>query len=127
MLVAAEHPLVMALIKGKPLEGEVRAFVEKVKKQDKMMRTSESYDKEGIFLDAHCLNPLTNKRMPIFAANFVLADYGTGCVMAVPAHDQRDFEFAQKYSLPLIVVIQPPKNPQHPDHAGGLCGRRHPG
>jgi leucyl-tRNA synthetase len=108
MLVAAEHPLVMALMKGKPREGEVRAFVEKVKKQDKVLRTSESYDKEGIFLDAHCLNPLTNKRMPIFAANFVLADYGTGCVMAVPAHDQRDFEFAQKYSLPLIVVIQPP-------------------
>jgi leucyl-tRNA synthetase len=108
MLVAAEHPLVMDLMKGKPRENEVRAFVDKVKKQDKMMRTSEYYEKEGIFLDAHCLNPVTNKRMPIFAANFVLADYGTGCVMAVPTHDQRDFEFAQKYSLPLIVVIQPP-------------------
>ena len=108
MLVAAEHPLVMSLMAGKPREGEVRAFVEKVKKQDKMLRTSESYDKEGIFLDAHCLNPVTNKRMPIFAANFVLADYGTGCVMAVPTHDQRDFEFARTYSLPLVVVIQPP-------------------
>jgi leucyl-tRNA synthetase len=108
MLIAAEHPLVMALMQGKPREGEVRAFVETVKKQDRVMRTSPSYDKAGIFLDAHCLNPVTNKRMPIFAANFVLADYGTGCVMAVPAHDQRDFEFAQKYSLPLIVVIQPP-------------------
>jgi leucyl-tRNA synthetase len=108
MLIAAEHPLVMELMQGKPREGEVRNFVEAVKKQDKMMRTSASYEKEGIFLDAHCLNPLTNKRMPIFAANFVLADYGTGCVMAVPAHDQRDFEFAKKFNLPLIVVIQPP-------------------
>jgi leucyl-tRNA synthetase len=108
MLVAAEHPLVMKLMQGKPREGEVRAFVEAVKKQDRVMRTSASYEKAGLFLDAHCLNPVTNKRMPIFAANFVLADYGTGCVMAVPTHDQRDFEFAQKYNLPLIVVIQPP-------------------
>jgi leucyl-tRNA synthetase len=108
MLIAAEHPLVIALMQDKPREGEVRAFVETVKRQDRVIRTSASYEKEGIFLDAHCLNPVTNKRMPIFAANFVLADYGTGCVMAVPAHDQRDFEFAQKYNLPRIVVIQPP-------------------
>ncbi|MDD5169125.1 MAG: leucine--tRNA ligase, partial [Syntrophales bacterium] len=108
MLVAAEHPLVMDLIKGKEREGEVREWVEKIKKQDKVLRTSDYYEKEGIFLDAYCLNPLTKKKMPIYAANFVLADYGTGCVMAVPTHDQRDFEFAKKYNLPLIVVIQPP-------------------
>ncbi|HDQ03147.1 MAG TPA: leucine--tRNA ligase, partial [Deltaproteobacteria bacterium] len=77
------------------------------KKQDKLMRTSEYYEKEGLFLEAYCKNPLTGKQMPIYAANFVLADYGTGCVMAVPTHDQRDFEFAKKYNLPLIVVIQP--------------------
>ena len=71
------------------------------------MRTSEYYEKEGIFLDAYCLNPLTGRKMPIYAANFVLADYGTGCVMAVPTHDQRDFEFAKKFNLPLIVVISP--------------------
>ena len=58
------------------------------------MRTSEYYEKEGLFLDSYCLNPLTGWKMPIYAANFVLADYGTGCVMAVPTHDQRDFEFA---------------------------------
>jgi len=107
MLVAAEHPLVMELIKGKEREGEVRDFVEKIKKQDKLLRTSELYEKEGIFLDTYCLNPLTGRKMPVYAANFVLADYGTGCVMAVPTHDQRDFEFAKKYNLPLIVVIQP--------------------
>ena len=107
MLVAAEHPLVMELVKGKACEKDVRQFVEKIKKQDKMMRTSEYYEKEGMFLDAYCKNPLTGKEMPIYAANFVLADYGTGCVMAVPTHDQRDFEFAQKFNLPLIVVISP--------------------
>ena len=71
------------------------------------MRTSEYYEKEGMFLDSYCKNPLTGKEMPIYAANFVLADYGTGCVMAVPTHDQRDFEFAKKFNLPLIVVISP--------------------
>jgi leucyl-tRNA synthetase len=111
MLIAAELPLVMDLVKGKPIESEVREFVEKVKKQDKLMRTSEYYEKEGMFLDAYCLNPLTKKRMPIFAANFVVAEYGTGCVMAVPTHDQRDFEFAKKFNLPLIVVIQPHNKP----------------
>jgi leucyl-tRNA synthetase len=107
MLVAAEHPLVMELAKGKPCEGNVKQFVEKVKKQDKLMRTSEYYEKEGLFLDSYCLNPLTGWKMPIYAANFVLADYGTGCVMAVPTHDQRDFEFAKKFGLQLIVVISP--------------------
>ncbi|HOJ51599.1 MAG TPA: leucine--tRNA ligase [Syntrophales bacterium] len=107
MLIAAEHPLVMELIAGKERETEVREWVEKIKKQDRVLRTSDYYEKEGIFLDTYCINPLTKKKMPVFAANFVLADYGTGCVMAVPTHDQRDFEFAKKYNLPLIIVIQP--------------------
>ncbi|MBN1613310.1 MAG: leucine--tRNA ligase [Deltaproteobacteria bacterium] len=111
MLIAAEHPLVMDLVRNKAIEKPVQEFVEKVKKQDRLLRTSEYYEKEGIFLDTFCLNPVTGKKMPIFAANFVLADYGTGCVMAVPTHDQRDFEFAKKYNLPLIVVIQPPDKP----------------
>lgn len=115
MLVAAEHPLVMELVKGKTIEKDVAEFVEKIKKQDKMVRTSDYYEKEGMFLDSYCLNPVTNQKMPIFAANFVLADYGTGCVMAVPTHDQRDFEFAKKYELPLIVVIQPKDRPLDPD------------
>jgi leucyl-tRNA synthetase len=107
MLIAAEHPLVTQLSKGKAIEKDVLQFVEKVKKQDKLMRTSEYYEKEGIFLEAYCENPLTGKKMPVYATNFVLAEYGTGCVMAVPTHDQRDFEFAKKFNLPLIVVIQP--------------------
>ena len=115
MLIAAEHPLVMELAKGKPVEQEVRDFVKRVNKQDKMMRTSDYYDKEGVFLDAWCLNPVTDKKMPIYAANFVLAEYGTGCVVAVPTHDQRDFEFAEKYGLEKIVVIQDPDNPLDAD------------
>ncbi len=111
MLIAAEHPLVMELVRGKSIEPEVASFVGKIKKQDKLMRTSDYYEKEGIFLDSYCLNPVTGMKMPIYAANFVLADYGTGCVMAVPTHDQRDFEFAKKYHLPLIVVIQNPHEP----------------
>ena len=108
MLIAAEHPLVATLMKGKPREKEVADFVERIKKQDRMMRTSDYYEKEGIFLDAYCLNPVTGRKMPIYATNFVLAEYGTGCVMAVPTHDQRDFEFAKKFNLPLIIVIQNP-------------------
>jgi len=111
MLIAAEHPRVMELVKGKAIEADVRDFVDRVKKQDKLVRTSDYYEKEGVFLDAYCLNPVTESRMPIYAANFVLADYGTGCVMAVPTHDQRDFEFAEKYGLPRVVVIQNPDDP----------------
>ncbi len=111
MLVAAEHPLVLELSKGKPFEKEVREFVEKVGRQDRLLRTSDAYEKEGAFLGAYCLNPVTGWKMPVYAANFVLAEYGTGCVMAVPTHDQRDFEFAKKYDLPLIVVIDNPKAP----------------
>lgn len=111
MLIAAEHPLVMELSQGKSCEIEVRKFAERVKKQDRLLRTSESYEKEGVFLESYCQNPLTGSQMPIYAANFVLADYGTGCVMAVPAHDQRDFDFAKKYDLPVIIVIDRPDDP----------------
>ena len=115
LLIAAEHPLVMRLMKGKPREKEVADFVERIKKQDRLKRTSDYYEKEGIFLDAYCLNPVTGRKMPIYATNFVLADYGTGCVMAVPTHDQRDFEFAKKFELPLVVVIQNPQQPLSAD------------
>jgi len=115
MLIAAEHPLVMELIKGKPVEKDARTFAEEVRKQDKLMRTSDYYEKQGLFLDCYCLNPLTGWEMPIFATNFVLADYGTGCVMAVPTHDQRDFEFAEKFGLRKVVVISPPDKTLDPE------------
>jgi leucyl-tRNA synthetase len=109
MSLAAEHPLALELSRGKKQEKEVKEFVERVKKEDKIKRTSEDYAKEGIFTGSYCLNPLTGTKMPIYVANFVLMEYGTGAVMAVPAHDQRDLDFARKYGLEVIVVVQPPE------------------
>jgi leucyl-tRNA synthetase len=107
MCMAPEHPLVMKLASGTTQQEEVKTFVGRMRREDKAKRTSDDYEKEGIFVGAHCINPFTNRRMPIFTANFALMEYGTGAVMAVPAHDQRDFEFAQKYGLEITVVIQP--------------------
>lgn len=107
MSLAPEHPLALSLSKGTSQEEAVRSFIEKTRRQDWRKRTAETTEKEGVFTGAYCLNPMTKARMPIFVANFVLMEYGTGAVMAVPTHDQRDFEFAKKYKLPLIVVIQP--------------------
>jgi len=106
MSLAPEHPLAMELTTPDRKEA-VSLFVEKVKKTDRIKRTADDLEKEGVFTGAYCINPLTKVRMPVYLANFVLMDYGTGAVMAVPTHDQRDFEFARKYSLPLQVVIQP--------------------
>ncbi|MBW2266402.1 MAG: leucine--tRNA ligase [Deltaproteobacteria bacterium] len=107
MVMAPEHPLVGRLSAGTEQEGQVNAFVERMRHEDKIKRTSDDYEKEGIFVGAYCINPFTGREMPIFTANFALMEYGTGAVMAVPAHDQRDFEFAKKYGLEIIVVIQP--------------------
>jgi leucyl-tRNA synthetase len=107
MSLAPEHPLTLELTRGTPHEAEVKRFVDRVVIQDRFKRTSEDYEKEGIFTGAYCRNPMTGARMPVYVANFVLMEYGTGAVMAVPAHDQRDFEFARKYDLPIIVVVQP--------------------
>ena len=107
MSLAPEHPLALKLAEGTPQFNEVREFVERTKRQDKLIRSSEDLEKEGVFTGAFCTNPLTGWDMPIYVANFVLMEYGTGAVMAVPTHDQRDFEFARKYRLPLVVVIQP--------------------
>ncbi len=107
MSLAAEHPLVPKLIAGKPQQAAVSAFVEKVRNMDRIVRTAEDLEKEGVFTGAYCVNPATGKPIPIYVANFVLMGYGTGAVMAVPAHDQRDFEFARKYDLPMQVVIAP--------------------
>jgi len=109
MSLAAEHPLVEKLIAGSPQEAQVRAFCDKVRNMDRLVRGAEYLEKEGIFTGAYCLNPCTGEKMPIWVADFVLMDYGTGAVMAVPAHDQRDFDFARKYGLPVRVVISPPE------------------
>ncbi|NNG46533.1 MAG: leucine--tRNA ligase, partial [Deltaproteobacteria bacterium] len=107
MSMAPEHPLVLEFARKAGREAEVLEFVKRVAQQDKLVRSSEETEKEGIFTGGTCRNPLTGASIPIYAANFVLYEYGTGAVMAVPAHDQRDFEFARKYELPVVVVIQP--------------------
>ena len=107
MSLAAEHPLVEKLIADSPQAEKVRAFCRDVANMDRIKRGADDLEKEGVFTGATCVNPFTGWDMPIYVANFVLMGYGTGAVMAVPAHDQRDFEFARKYDLPLRVVIEP--------------------
>ncbi|MBA4392424.1 MAG: leucine--tRNA ligase [Desulfobacca sp.] len=107
MSLAVEHPLIFPLSQNTSQEEQIKAFVEKVRGQNRRPGFEADLEKEGVFTGAYCINPLTQEKMPIFAANFVLMEYGTGAVMAVPTHDQRDFEFAGKYNLPLRIVIQP--------------------
>ncbi|MBX0310665.1 MAG: leucine--tRNA ligase, partial [Sulfurihydrogenibium sp.] len=106
MALAPENPLVLDLAKDTPYFEEVKAFVDKIK----AMSTKERgivEEKEGVFTGKYAINPLTNEEIPIYAANYILWGYGTGAIMAVPAHDERDFEFAKKYNLPIKVVVQP--------------------
>ncbi len=107
MCLAPEHPLVPELSKGKEQEKEVAAFVERILLQDRSSKALENYEKEGVFTGSYCINPVTGRRMPIYTANFALMGYGTGAVMSVPAHDQRDFDFAKKYGMDIIVVVNP--------------------
>lgn len=107
MVLAPEHPLVEVLTTPEYKEA-VQAFVARARNLSELVRTAGEAEKEGLFIGAHCENPLTGEKVPVFIANYVLMEYGTGAVMAVPAHDQRDFEFARKYNLPVKVVIQPP-------------------
>jgi leucyl-tRNA synthetase len=106
VVLAPEHPLV-AQLTTPAQKAEVDAFVARMRKTDAQARTGEDAPKEGVFTGARAVNPFTGEEVPIWIANFVLAEYGTGAVMSVPAHDQRDFEFAKKYGLPIKTVIQP--------------------
>ncbi|HSM73373.1 MAG TPA: leucine--tRNA ligase, partial [Desulfobacterales bacterium] len=107
MCLAPEHPLVLKLSAGTPQADAVRDFVARIALQDRSSKALEAYEKEGVFTGAYCRNPLSGRRMPVYTANFALMGYGTGAVMSVPAHDQRDFDFARKYGLEIIVVVQP--------------------
>ncbi len=106
MVLAPEHPIVGELVKGRPEESPVLDFCERAKRTDKISRISAQLEKEGVFTGRFAINPFSGERMPIAVANFVLMEYGTGAVMSVPAHDQRDFEFARKYHLPIRIVVQ---------------------
>jgi leucyl-tRNA synthetase len=105
--IAVEHPSALALSQGTGQERAVKEFIDRIKQTSQAKRGAEEVEKEGVFSGAYCQNPFTGEQIPVYLANFVLMEYGTGAVMAVPAHDQRDFEFALKYRLPIRVVIQP--------------------
>ena len=106
MLLAPEHPLVKTLISDSNNKIEIEEFINKMAKLDNINRSSDK-NKDGVFIGKYVLNPATNTKIPIYLANYILMGYGTGAVMAVPAHDERDFEFAKKYNLDINVVISP--------------------
>ena len=114
MSLAPEHPMAVALTTPERRE-VVSEFIERVRKTEKSKRSAEDFEKEGVFTGSYCINPVTGCKMPVYLANFVLMDYGTGAVMAVPAHDQRDYEFARKYGLPIRVVIRPEGEELNPE------------
>ncbi|MEI8350403.1 MAG: leucine--tRNA ligase [Candidatus Omnitrophota bacterium] len=108
MVLAPEHPMISELIKDNPEAPKIYKFIEKVRTQDKNDRAAVQVEKEGVFTGRYVTNPVNGKKVPLWIANYVLMEYGTGAVMAVPAHDQRDFEFAKKYGLAIEVVIDNP-------------------
>ncbi len=113
MALAPDAVLAATISQGLPQEAAVREFCRRVAMRPEIERVAATADKEGIFTGRYAVNPLTGDRVPIYIADFVLASYGTGMVMAVPGHDQRDFEFARKYEIPIKVVIRPePLNPR---------------
>ena len=115
IVLAPEHPLVQQFAAAAPDQAAFRAKVAKFTAQDRSARLTGDVEKEGFDTGRRAINPFTRKPVPIWVANFVLVDYGTGAVMGVPGHDQRDFEFARKYNLPITVVVE--KEGQHLDPA----------
>ena len=105
MVLAPESELVQELVAGTEYEADVNAFVQKMHTKTEIERTSSDAEKEGMFIGKYVINPVNGNKIPVWIANYVLADYGTGAIMAVPAHDDRDKEFAQKYNLDIIPVI----------------------
>ncbi|MFZ2603881.1 MAG: leucine--tRNA ligase, partial [Candidatus Omnitrophota bacterium] len=107
IVLAPEHPLVKDLIKGKPEEKAALKFIDHVLKEKKIVRAAADVKKKGVFSGSYAINPVNNETIPIWIADYVLTEYGTGAIMAVPTHDQRDFLFAKEHKLPMRVVIQP--------------------
>lgn len=105
MVMAPEHPYLKELVACSEYEEPVNAYVDKVQHMSDIERTSTTNEKTGQFTGRYAINPLTGKKVPIFISDYVLMDYGTGAIMAVPAHDQRDFDFAKKFDLEIIPVV----------------------
>ena len=112
-VIAPEHPLVEEIVlKENP---SLKDAVDKMINEDKINRTAEDKEKEGMFTGLYVINPVNNEKVPLWIGNYVLMDYGTGAVMAVPAHDERDFFFAKKYNLPVRIVINPVDKDGNPE------------
>ena len=107
IVLAPEHPLVKEIIKGKAQEKEALKFIAKVAKETKVVRTASGLKKEGVFTGGYAVNPVNNEEVPVWIADYVLMEYGTGAIMSVPSHDQRDFLFAKEHKLPMKIVIRP--------------------
>ena len=108
MSLAPEHPVVPELVAGTEYEDDVLDFCARAMEQAEVARSSDTVEKEGVFTGRHVVNPVNGEQVPLWVANYALMEYGTGAVMAVPGHDQRDLEFARKYGLDVKVVVQPP-------------------
>ena len=115
MCLAPEHPMCRDIVKGTGREEEFDAFLDGIKKMSELERTSNELVKEGVFLGRYAINPANGKRLPVYAANYILYEYGTGAIMGVPAHDQRDYEFATKYNLDIIEVVRPVAGEEAPE------------
>ena len=107
MVMSPEHPYVNELVADRPEEAEVEAYQEKARRMSDIERTSTSNEKTGVFIGRYAVNPVNGKEIPIYISDYVLMGYGTGAIMAVPAHDQRDFDFAKAFGLDIIPVVDP--------------------
>jgi len=119
-VVAADSDLAAELAAGTSAQADFEAYLETVKQVSEIDRLSSERVKTGVFLQRHAINPVNGERIPVYAADYVLADYGTGAIMAVPAHDQRDWDFATAYGLPIVPVVQSPDDVD--DSAGAYAG-----
>lgn len=106
MVMAPEHPYLEELVQGTEYEEEARRYIQEVQHMDEIERTSTVKEKTGVFIGKYAINPVNGKKVPIFISDYVLMGYGTGAIMAVPAHDQRDFDFAKKFDLEIIPVVE---------------------
>ncbi len=107
MVLAPEYPTVFSMVEGTEYEKPVKEYIEKVEHMNDIQRTSTTNEKTGVFIGKYAINPFTKKEIPIYISDYVLMGYGTGAVMGVPAHDQRDFDFATKFGLDIVPVVDP--------------------
>jgi len=114
MVLAPEHPFTAVLTKQEH-RAEVERYVEEARKKSDLQRSELQKEKTGVFTGSYCINPVTGEKIQVWVADYVLMGYGTGAIMAVPAHDQRDYEFAVKFNLPIIKVVEPPHGKQSPE------------